>query len=211
MDTYKTIDMGSFYRADYFQYFMSTGTTIEFTAKINVTAAVKKCKNESLNFQAYILFKLYKTINCIENFKYDILDGKLIEWEKIVPTFSSFNKKSELFFTLYADIKENYIDFDKQYKETVEKFADSVTIVPQQKLPSNVFNVSCVPWLHFDHFSSNSRIRDDKIIKMITLGKYEKVEGRFICPVTIQVSHAIADGYQVSLFFENLQKELDRI
>jgi chloramphenicol O-acetyltransferase len=43
---------------------------------------------------------LYKIINEIQNFKYDIIDGKLIECEKIVPTFSSFNNKKS-YFLLY--------------------------------------------------------------------------------------------------------------
>lgn len=108
-------------------------------------------------------------------------------------------------------MKENYFDFDIQYKKTVEKYADSNTIVPQRDLPSNVFNVSCIPWLHFEHFSSNSKMQGNQIVKMITLGKYIKINEKFICPLTIQVSHAIVDGYHVSLLFEKLQEELDLV
>lgn len=211
METYKVIELENFDRADYFQYFMSVGTTIEFTAKIDVTTAIRKCKREAINFQSYILFELCKVMNDIENFKYDILDGKLIEWEKIVPTFSSFNQSTKLFFTLYADMKENYFDFDIQYKKIAAEYADSNTIVPQGELPPNAFNVSCIPWLHFDHFSSNSRMQENQIVKMITLGKYNKINDRFMCPLTIQVSHAIADGYHVSLFFQKLQEVLDYV
>ncbi|MCI9532082.1 MAG: hypothetical protein HFH38_10120 [Lachnospiraceae bacterium] len=31
----------------------------------------------------------------------------------------------------------------------------------------------------------------------------------YILPLTIQVSHAIVDGYHVALFFERLQEELN--
>lgn len=44
---------------------------------------------------------------------------------------------------------------------------------------------------------------------MITFGKYEKIDGCFVLPLTIQISHAIADGYHVALFFEKLQEELN--
>lgn len=82
-------------------------------------------------------------------------------------------------------------------------------IAPLEILPQNVFNVSCVPWLHFEHFSSNTSNGDNKIIKMITLGKYAEINGRFLLPLTIQVSHAIVDGYHISLFFNRLQEELN--
>lgn len=211
MENFERIDTEKLDRAEYFYYFMSVGTTIEFTAKIDVTKVIEKCNTDFLNFQAVMLFMLYKAINTIENFKYDVLDDKLIKWERIVPTFSSINKNSKLFFTLYADIKENCFDYNEQYKKTVERYADAVTIVPQGNLPANVFNVSCIPWLHFEHFSSNSKTMESKIVKMITFGKYEELNGKFVLPLTIQVSHAIADGYHVALFFERLQKELELV
>lgn len=62
-------------------------------------------------------------MNSIQNFRYDVLDGNIIEWKKIIPTFTSFNKKSKLFFTLCEEAIESYIEFDKQYKKITEKYA----------------------------------------------------------------------------------------
>lgn len=208
MEKYELIDMQRFDRADYFHYFMSVGTTIEFTAKADVTKVIEKCKNDKLNFQAVMLYQLYKVVNTIENLKFDVLEDKLIKWDKIVPTFSSMNKNSKLFFTLYADMQENCVDYNEHYQKTAENFADSTTIVPQGNLPENVFHVSSIPWLHFEHFSSNSKTMENKVTKMITLGKYEQKDGCFVLPLTIQISHAIADGYHVALFFNKLQEEL---
>lgn len=209
MENFEVVDIEKFDRAEYFYYFISTGTTIEFTVKTDVTKAIETCKSNSLNFQAFILFALYKAINSVDNFKYDVLNDKLVKWERIVPTFSSINKNNKLFFTLYADMQDNCRDYNEQYKKTAEKFADAAMIVPQGTLPANTFNVSCVPWLHFEHFSSNSKTMENKIVRMITYGKYKKVNEKFILPMTLQISHAIADGYHVALFFKKLQEELE--
>lgn len=208
MEKYEIIDIKKLDRADYFYYFISVGTTIEFTVKMDVTKVLEKCYNEKLNFQAVMLHRIYRAINQVDNFKYDLLDGKLIKWDKIVPTFSSMNKNNKLFFTLYADMQENEIDYNEVYKDTVNKYATSTTIVPQGELPGNVFNVSCIPWLHFEHFSSNSKSMENNIVKMITIGKYEQVNDRYVLPITLQVSHAVVDGYHASLFFEKLREEL---
>lgn len=210
MKSYKIIDMEEFDRADYFQYFMSVGTTIQFTMKIDVTNAVQKCYQGSISFHAYTVFKIYKAMNSIQNFRYDILDGNVVEWEKIIPTFSGFNKKNKLFFTLCEEPMESYIEFDKRYKSVTAKYADSNTIVPQMDLPLNIFNISCIPWMHFEHFSSNSKTQENKITKMITFGKYEEINSKLVMPITIQISHAIADGYHVSMFFKNLQDEMNQ-
>ena len=77
-------------------------------------------------------------------------------------------------------------------------------------LPRNIFNISCIPWMHFEHFSSNSKTQESQITKMITFGKYEEIGSKLMMPMTIQVSHAIADGYHVSMFFKNLQDEMNQ-
>lgn len=41
MEKFKIITMSQFDRAEHFQYFMSVGTVIELTSKINVTGAVE--------------------------------------------------------------------------------------------------------------------------------------------------------------------------
>lgn len=97
MEKYKIINLERLERKEYFDYFQSVGTIIQITKKIDITNLIQKYKNNNLNFQALFLYTLYKIINEIQNFKYDIIDGKLIEWEKIVPTFSSFNNEKKLF------------------------------------------------------------------------------------------------------------------
>ncbi|WP_276206868.1 CatA-like O-acetyltransferase [Oceanobacillus sp. E9] len=42
---------------------MATDITFEMTAKIDVTQAVKKCKDESISFYAYSIFNLTRSVN----------------------------------------------------------------------------------------------------------------------------------------------------
>ncbi|MCU5554984.1 CatA-like O-acetyltransferase [Bacillus cereus] len=45
---------------------------------------------------------------------------------------------------------------------------------------------------------------------MITIGKYENIGSQLLMPVNIKVPHATVDDYHVSLFFEILQREINR-
>lgn len=210
MATYKKIKMNELPRAQYFHYFMGVGTTIEFTAKVDITATLKESKKQNTHLQSLLLFQLTEVLNSIENFRYDLLNGELIVWDQIVPTFLAFNDQTKLFFTLYAEMKNHYSDFEAEYAQTVKQYSGLNEIVPQGSLPKNVFNVSSIPWLHYEHFSSSNAHGNNKIIKMITLGKYEKENNKWMLPVTIQVSHAIVDGYHVSLFYKRLQERLNQ-
>lgn len=95
---------------------MSVGTTIEITVKIDVTYAVQKCKSESISFYSFTIFNISKVLNSITNFKYGIHKESLVEWSKIIPTFTNFNKSNNTFFTLWEEPKDDYIEFDRQYK-----------------------------------------------------------------------------------------------
>ena len=56
---------------------------MELYKKIDITKTLEKSREENTHLQSRLLFQLYKILNSIENFKYDILDGNLIIWEKI--------------------------------------------------------------------------------------------------------------------------------
>ena len=77
-------------------------------------------------------------------------------------------------------------------------------------LPLNVFNISCIPWMHFKHFSSNSKTQENQITKMITSGQYAEINSKLMMPITIQISYIIAYGYHVSMFFKDLQEEINQ-
>lgn len=211
MEKFEVIDIKQLDRAEHFHFFLQMETVIEVTVKLDVTEAVAMCKKDGICFQSFLLFKIGQAINEIENFRYDIFDGKLIRWERIIPTFCFFNNSSKLFYTLCVDMADNFHEFDICYQKEKKQYADCKTLFPQKNVPMNIFNVSCIPWLHFEHFSSNFKKMENRIVKMITIGKYKEENEKLMLPLTIQVSHAIADGYHVALLVDNLQKELNLV
>ena len=64
-------------------------------------------------------------------------------------------------------MKEDYPAFDMEYKWTTKKYADANTIVPQVTLPKNMFNVSCIPWLHYKHFLQTPIMRMIKLLRCL--------------------------------------------
>ena len=43
---------------------------------------------------------------------------------------------------------------------------------------------------------------------MVTWGKYYECDGKIIMPVTLQIHHAVADGYHCAKFYEDILQEL---
>lgn len=211
MKTYQVIDLENFLRRNYYEYFMATDTTFEMTVKIDVTQAVEKCKKEAISFYAYTIFNLTKSVNQIPNLRYAHKDKQLVEWQELVPTFTTFNQETELFYSLWLEGLSDYKSVDREYKKLIKEYANTTDIAPMGDVPPNVVNISSIPWLHFEHFSSQPGAIKNNLTPMITSGKYEKVGPQLLMPVNIKVHHATVDGYHVSLFFEILQREMNRV
>jgi len=209
MATYQVIDLEKFPRRNYYEYFMATGTRFEMTVKIDVTRAVKRCKDEAISFYAYSIFNLTQAVNTISNMRYDHIDEQLIEWQALAPTFTTFNQETELFYTLWLEELTDYKSVDREYKKLINTYANTTEIAPMGEAPPNAVNISSIPWTHFEHFSSYSKASENDLTPMITTGKYEKVGSKLLMPVNIKVHHATVDAYHVSLFFEILQSGMD--
>lgn len=211
MKAYQIVDLEKFPRRDYYEYFMATDTTFEITVKIDVTQAVEKCKEETISFYAYTIFNLTKSVNQIPNLRYAHKDNQLVEWEELVPTFTTFNQETALFYSLWLEELLDYKSVDCEYKKLVKEYASTRDIAPMGDVPPNVLNISSIPWLHFENFSSQLGSIKNNLTPMITSGKYEKFGSQLLMPVNLKVHHATVDGYHASLFFEILQREMNRV
>lgn len=99
----------------------------------------------------------------------------------------------------------------EKYKMLVNQYKDSKHISPISDIPKNMFNISSIPWLHFDAMSSNNNYSSKTFMPLISLGKYQEDNGKLLMPIAIKVHHATMDGFHVSKFYDELQKQFDKI
>lgn len=209
MTNYKRIEMESFERRMYYDYFMSEGTTLSMTVKINVTKALARCRQEGWRFYGFSIHCLTGVVNSIENMRYDLIDEELVLWESLTPGFTSFNQQSKHFHALWIDYQTNPQKFDLVFKQIVEQYQDSDHISPREHAPANLFNISAIPWVHFDSFVGHNQKSHKNLLPIVSLGKYQTQDEETWMPVNLKVHHATMDGYHLALFFEKLQKAFD--
>lgn len=207
---YQEVDMDTFDRRMYYEYFMEVGTTLDVTTKIDVTTALTTCREKKLSFYGYTIYCLGEVVNKIENMRYDLVDGKLVLWDELVPSFTSFNDVTKRFHALWMKQEMNEKACDKEFKQLVARYKDSNHISPMRNVPRNLFNVSSVPWLPFDSMSANNRHSSTTLLPIITTGKYQAADNQVTMPVNVKCHHATMDGYHIALFFERLQIELNK-
>lgn len=73
-------------------------------------------------------------------------------------------------------------------------------------VPPNVFNVSCLPWIKYRSFDIHVFDEGKYLAPVITWGKYEEKDKKYLMPLSVQIHHAVSDGYHLSRFFNELQQ-----
>ena len=94
------------------------------------------------------------------------------------------------------------------YIDDREKYKDARGL---QKSVPNAFDVSCLPWVNYRHFDVHVFDEGKFIAPVVTWGKYEQKDGRFIMPLSVNIHHAVCDGFHLSRFFNEVQQLIDSL
>ncbi|CAM3503553.1 CatA-like O-acetyltransferase [Parendozoicomonas haliclonae] len=70
----------------------------------------------------------------------------------------------------------------------------------------DIIILSCLPWLRFTSVGTPVPLKKPDQIPRIGWGKYTPVGDKIIMPVGIHANHAVADGYQLCVFFQDLER-----
>ena len=76
-------------------------------------------------------------------------------------------------------------------------------------MPENTFDVSMIPWFRFSAFNLNIHGGGKHLLPIFTMGKTHAAEGRTLLPLSIQVHHAVCDGFHLSRLVADIQALID--
>lgn len=134
-------------------------------------------------------------------------EGNLIRWDFVSPSYTDFHPEDESFTKMVTEYAEDLFTFCDRVKADRERHKNDRGISEEQK--PNFFDVSCLPWVKYKHF--DIRVFDEGrfLAPVVTWGRYERENGRLMMPLTMNIHHAVADGFHLSRFFHEVQEEID--
>ena len=71
--------------------------------------------------------------------------------------------------------------------------------------------IFCLPWVRYQHFDVHVFDEGTFLAPVITWGRYEKEQGKLVMPLTMNIHHAVADGFHLSRFFREVQEWIDSL
>lgn len=208
---YTKIDLNEWERGGLFQFYIDDMRIVmSLTVEIDVTPLIEFTKKMDLKFYPAMLWVVSKTVNGHDEFKYGWDHaGNLIKWDYVSPSYADFHKEDENFSKMVTEYSDDLFRFHTRFLSDREKNKNLRAISEHQ--PPNFFDVSCLPWVKYQHFDLHVFDEGKFLAPVVTWGRYEAERGRFIMPLTMNIHHAVADGFHLSRFFLEVQERINSL
>lgn len=202
----KELNIETWSRKPQYDFFKSyEDPFFNLTANLEVTNLYAYCKQHKLSFSLACIFVAIKTINEIPEFKLRIKNGKVVQFDSVPIGSTVLNDDNTFSFCDFPYVN-SISEFDATGKRIIQKHKEGVTFDPQENEVQMV-HCSTLPWISFTGFK-HARKGDEvgKGIPKIIFGKWFEDNELKKIPFSVEVHHALMDGYHVALLFEKMQQ-----
>lgn len=205
---FNLIDIEHWNRKPYFEHYLNTvRCTYSMTANIEITNLLYEIKLKKLKLYPIIIYIIATVVNNHKEFRtcFD-KNGNLGYWDSMSPSYTIFHKDNETFSSIWTEYDKNFAYFYSGYLDDIKNYGDIMNFSPKLNEPANTFPVSSIPWVQFTGFNLNVYNDGTYLIPIFTMGKYFEQNNKMFIPMSIQVHHAVCDGYHISRFINEVQE-----
>jgi chloramphenicol O-acetyltransferase type A len=181
------------------------------TSKIKLTKFRKYQKENNLPFYISFIYTVVSALNECEEFKLRIEGENVLLFEAIHPAFTVMTDQG-----LYSNCFVKYEPFDK-FLETANLAIEEAKLgiphgpeLQKEVHPLALYFLTSLPWLDFTSVSHPMTADPTDSIPRIAWGKFYEEAKDMVMSLSIQVNHALVDGYPLSLAFIKIQEYLDQ-
>lgn len=193
-------------RKETFEHFFNNAKcTYSLTVNVDITDLYNLVKASGVRLYPTFTWIVSKSINNHQEFKMAFdQEGRLGFFDEIGPSYSVLNDETKIMSDLYTPYSNEFLKFHEDMANDLDSYKKDTRFTTN--FQNNFFIASCIPWCTYTSFNVNNEGEQSCLFPMVTWGKFFKQNHRIIMPVTLQVHHAVADGYHCSLFFEEVQE-----
>ncbi|WP_369678199.1 type A chloramphenicol O-acetyltransferase, partial [Enterococcus faecium] len=197
--TFNIINLETWDRKEYFNHYFNQQTTYSVTKEFDITLLKSMIKNKGYKLYPALIYIIVNIINQNKVFRTGInSEGNLGYWDKLNPLYTVFNKETEKFSNIWTESNVSFNSFYNSYKSDLLEYKDKNEMFPKKPIPENTVPISMIPWIDFSSFNLNIGNNSRFLLPIITMGKFYSKNNKIYLPVSLQVHHAVCDGYHVS-------------
>jgi len=176
---------------------------------LDVTELVNKVKHNNFSFSTSILYASIYIANQIEEFKYRLKGDGVIICDSVYAG-STILSKNDTFNFCYFDYFNDFQAFYENAQKQIELSQNRDIEFDGRNNDIDIIHYSVIPWISFTSFSHPRNYRNNDSIPKIVFGKYYEKNGKIKMPISIEVHHALMDGFHLGKYLKRLQTILNK-
>ena len=205
---YKKIDIQNWSRKAHFEFFKEFSQPFfGITAPLDCTELKSATKKSGVSLYLSYLHKSLLAANRIEEFRLRLTGDEVILFNEVSASPTVLRPDNTFGFG-YFPFRENFENFAELAQKELARVAARTDLEPAIKGEA-VIHYTAIPWLSFTQIKHPSHDGFKNSIPKISFGKIYNSNGREMLPVSVEVHHALMDGYHVGKYFELLQELFD--
>ncbi|MFK8010412.1 MAG: CatA-like O-acetyltransferase [Marinicellaceae bacterium] len=206
---YQHLNLKTWPRLKQYQFFKKyENPFFNICTTLDVTQLVEKVNKEGYSFSTSLLFASIHTANQMDEFKYRLKDDGVIVCDSIYAGSTILNDDETFSFC--------YFNYFSEFKHFHQNAHNQIKLSKQGRLDFDarnndidIIHYSIIPWISFTSFSHPRNYATNDSIPKIVFGKYYPENNRIKIPISIEVHHALMDGYHMGKYLETLQTILN--
>ena len=201
------VDIQSWPRRDHFEFF-STFDHPHFNlcANMDLTAFYPAVKARGVSFTAAIVYVLARAANAVPEFRYRLLDGKVVEYEVVSPSITVLHDE-ELFGFCRIDYTEDFAVFAARAAERMA-YAQAHPTLDDGPDADDLLFMTAIPWVSFTSFMHPIHLDPPDSIPRFAWGKFFGDDRLLQMPLSVQAHHALMDGLHMGRYYAKVQDYL---
>jgi len=207
---YKAIDFKNWKRREHFEFF-STFEEPFFgvNCEVDCTQAYHNAKAADVPFFLWYLYRSLQAVNAVDEFRYRILDGQVVCYERIHAS-ATINREDATFGFSFIEYQENEAEFrNAAGREIAAVRASSGLRMTGETERLDSIHYSALPWFRFTGLTHARQFALPDSAPKISFGKATEEQGKLMMPVAIFIHHGLADANHVAQHLDVFQSLLN--
>lgn len=209
--SFHLIDMNTWERAEHYHYYRDIiKTRYSLTANIDITKLLVKVKEKNLKFYPIFIYILISIINKNKEFRMCLdEEDRLGYWDITHPSYTIFHKEDNTFSDIWTRYNVDFSIFYYHVVQDIKIYKERRGVKAKPDTPKNFCPISCIPWVSFTGYASDTYAESRMLYPILLFGKYFSVDRKILLPLSISVNHAVADGFHTCKLFNEIQEFVD--
>jgi len=202
------IDVTSWARRDVFEFFRDFDKPyFNICTRVDVTNLLPYVRSRTLSVSLTYHYFALRLANEIEPFRYRLKEGKVLVHD-VIHGGTTILLPNETFILGYFDYHQDFKKFMAEASIAIDQARSGDAAFRPRSNDDARVHFTTLPWVSFTSFSHARNWRREDSVPKIAFGKFSDENGRTFLPISVEVHHALVDGFHVGQFLSRLEEAL---